>query len=379
MIQEEQAGMELIFASHYEVENRPSFRRWWVKPGNRSSFWWDNIVIAHWDDEDWLANFRMDKGTFMYLVEELRPYIKYENTRMRAAFTLEIRLALTLYRLATGSSFRCISNQFGVGRSTACEIFHEVCREVERILMPKFIYVPEGQELLGMVENFKMKKGFPQVAGAIDGTHIKIFAPKENAQDYFNHKWSYSVLLQGLVDADGKFMNTFFGLPGSVHDARMFNLSTLSQKLAENTLFKPNPTVNIEGSDVQLLIIGDPAYPLLPNLIRPYIGRGNLDRRKSSFNFKHSSTRMTVEKAFGRLKGRWRILLKENEHEISNLRPIVQTCCILHNVCEKNNVPFMRHLYDEVYLEDPDEQLCRHPPLPSGEIVRDSITTYLED
>ncbi|XP_071958993.1 uncharacterized protein [Antedon mediterranea] len=230
-----------------------------------------------------------------------------------------------------------------------------------------------------MVEKFRMKQGFPQVAGAIDGTHIKITAPTENAQDYFNHKWSYSVLLQGLVDADGKFMNTFFGLPGSVHDARMFNLSTLSNKLADNTLFNPNPSLNIEGTAVPLLIIGDPAYPLLPNLIRPFIGRGNLNREKRIFNFKHSSTRMTVEKAFGRLKGRCRLLLKENEHEVRNLRSVVQACCTLHNICEASNVPYMNYLNEGVNLEDEGKQICRHNRTQSGEEIRNAIVSFLKD
>ena len=33
-----------------------------------------------------------------------------------------------------------------------------------------------------------LKWGFPQCVGAIDGTHIPIIAPKENALDYFNCK-----------------------------------------------------------------------------------------------------------------------------------------------------------------------------------------------
>ncbi|XP_033118311.1 uncharacterized protein LOC117117933, partial [Anneissia japonica] len=151
----------------------------------------------------------MDKSTFMYISEQIRPYVQRENTRMREAFSPEIRIGITIYKLATGASFREISNQFGMARSTACEIFYEVCRQIELVLMPKFIRVPEGQELLDNVDKIKMKKGFPQVAGAIDGTHIKIFAPQKDAQDYFNHKWFFSVVLQALVDADGKFMNTF--------------------------------------------------------------------------------------------------------------------------------------------------------------------------
>ncbi|XP_033119407.1 uncharacterized protein LOC117118809 [Anneissia japonica] len=122
-------------------------------------------------------------------------------------------VALTLYRLATGVAFRTLANQFGVGRSTACtSCYHEVIRAIERVLMPKYIRFPEGEELLRNVEQFKDKGGFPQVVAAIDGSHIPIVKPDlandQNAMDYFNRKSFYSIVLQACVDASGRFCDT---------------------------------------------------------------------------------------------------------------------------------------------------------------------------
>ena len=50
-----------------------SKRRCWARP--RSSHWWEHIINEEFTEDEWLQNFRMSKGTFMMLCNELRPYI----------------------------------------------------------------------------------------------------------------------------------------------------------------------------------------------------------------------------------------------------------------------------------------------------------------
>ena len=70
--------------------------------------------------------------------------------------------------------------------------------------------------------------------------------------------------------------------------------SKLYQKAERfGTCFADGQPVNINGVMVPVLIIGDPAYPLLPWLMKPHPQTGA--RNKRSFNFKLSSTRMVVE------------------------------------------------------------------------------------
>ena len=80
-----------------------------------------------------------------------------------------------------------------------------------------------------IVDGFEMFWGFPQAAGAIDGSHIPIIRPEESASDYYNRKGYYSIIVQALVDHLGLFMDVCIGWPGKVHDARVFVNSSLSQ------------------------------------------------------------------------------------------------------------------------------------------------------
>ncbi|CAM4621114.1 unnamed protein product, partial [Lepidochelys olivacea] len=73
-------------------------RRFWAR--ETSTDWWDRIVLQVWDDSQRLRNFRMRKGTFMELCDLLSPALKRMNSRMRAALTVEKRMAIALWKLA---------------------------------------------------------------------------------------------------------------------------------------------------------------------------------------------------------------------------------------------------------------------------------------
>ncbi|KAI8490523.1 hypothetical protein Bbelb_317910 [Branchiostoma belcheri] len=114
----------------------------------------------------------------------------------------------------------------------------------------------------------------------------------------------------------------------------------------------------INGVQVPVLILGDPAYPLLPWLMKGYTDNGNLGRRKTNFNTRLSRARMTVECAFGRLKGRWRCLSKALNVDISRVPNIVSACCVLHNILE-----FNREDFDNEWFV-PEEEVPQAPVAP---------------
>ena len=145
--------------------------------------------------------------------------------------------------------------------------------------------------------------------------------------------------------------------------------------------------VLIEDTPVNLTIVGDPAYPILPWLMKPYpyhtAPAGTNIEERESFNVYLSSGRMVIEGAFGRLKGRWRKLLKRNDMHHSNVKLLVAACCILHNFCETQ----MEQFYD-AWLPDTETERAYPQPLSapfagtgtssgSTSLMRDAICAHL--
>ena len=50
--------------------------------------------------EEWRENFRMSRGSFYTLCNELEVYIARKSTRMRDAIEVDTQVAVTLYYLA---------------------------------------------------------------------------------------------------------------------------------------------------------------------------------------------------------------------------------------------------------------------------------------
>ena len=304
----------------------------------------------------------------------MRANLQKQDTRFRVPVSVEERVGLALWRLATGNSYRSCGLQFGLGKSTA----KIICSEFEQAvfdLKDRFITFPLTNEEIGeKIEEFEELYGIPQIVGAIDGCHIEINAPPQNHEDYFNRKQHYSVNLQAIVDAKLKFIHATVGCPGSIHDARVLRLSGLYD-FAENEQILSGPMRNINGTEIGPLLAGDSAYPLTNWLMKPFPDRGRLTAEQRKFNLKFSALRCVVERAFGMLKSRWRIILKKIEQKTTTLKKTVIAACVLHNICiERGDL----HDADDSDSDDgSDDDNGGRNAFETGNNIRDTLKDYV--
>ena len=294
------------------------------------------MVWNSFDDKRFKANFRITKGTFLYIFGELGDLLTRE-TICEEPVPPMTRLAVCLYRLARGDYLHTIGELVGLGTSTVSGIVQEMCCAMVNRLWKSFVEknMPKTlQEIKESMTTFDELWQFPYSFGAIDGCHLPIKCPKgglESAKEYHNFKNFYSIVLMAIVDAKSRFMWASSGYPGNSHDAIIFQLTDLYNKiLNENYL----PAYCIQDSETEIypVLLGDSAFPFLPWLMKPY-GNAIPTKEQGYFNYRLSRARMVVEGAFGQLKGRWRILLRKNECYSETLKLMSLACIILHNMC----------------------------------------------
>ena len=108
--------------------------------------------------------------------------------------------SVALWRLATGDTYRLTSLQFSIGRMTALKAKKEFCKILAKEA-GEFIKFPITEaEATVKICSFTNNSSFPQVVGAIDGTHILLKSvPQRERVEYFNRKQGYSIVLQGVA------------------------------------------------------------------------------------------------------------------------------------------------------------------------------------
>ena len=70
----------------------------WVYP--RPQFWFEQLVVNHYQDHLWREHFRVSRDTFEYICGLVGPQLIWQNTILRQAITVEKRVAVALWRSA---------------------------------------------------------------------------------------------------------------------------------------------------------------------------------------------------------------------------------------------------------------------------------------
>nr|XP_045089407.1 uncharacterized protein LOC123497194 [Aegilops tauschii subsp. strangulata] len=272
--------------------------------------------------------FRMGNDVFMALHDLL--VSAYGLTSTTNVSSIE-SLAMFLWIVGGPQSFAQAENRFVRSLWTVHTKFKEVLLCLRKLAKDNI--KPRDPTFRHEHEKIKEERFWPHfkgAIGAIDGSHVPVSVP---ADDAVNHRCRHGFTSQNVLavcDFDMRFTFVVAGWPGCAHDTRVLN-----HALAHF------PSFPIPPKGKYYLV--DSGYPNRTGYLAPFKGSTyhlpefRLRRHRPPegkyelFNFSHSSLRNVVERAFGVLKQKWRILKGVPSFSPRTQKHIIIACMALHN------------------------------------------------
>lgn len=196
---------------------------------------------------------------------------------------------------------------------------------------------------------------FPNCIGAVDGKHVVMVAPANSGSMCFNYKGTHSIILMGVADADYRFIYVDVGTNGRISDGGVFKKCTFAKALEQDLLNVPPPRP-LPHCDIPVpfVLVGDDAFAMKPNLLKPYSGKA-LTELHRIFNYRLSRSRRIIENVFGIMSARFRVMRRPIYLDSKKTATVTLACCALHNFLMNRN----KELYAPVGLFEFQENGCK--------------------
>ncbi|XP_041376732.1 protein ALP1-like [Gigantopelta aegis] len=222
------------------------------------------MTEMEWESrEDFKSYLRMKPAMFHEMLKRLTDRLEKTKTNWRTPLGVGLTLAVTIRYLAFGDSYRSLAYFFRMPHNIISKVVREVCASIVEEYSPEVFSTPSTPDSCRVVaDRFGSRWSF----------HIAIKCSKDSDSLYYNYTDFFSTLLLALVDGDYyKFLWADVGTNGSASDCSVFNSSTLSTALMDNTLRLPPPeSLPNDDRDTPFFLVGDDAFPLRTWMMKPF-------------------------------------------------------------------------------------------------------------
>ncbi|XP_022851889.1 uncharacterized protein LOC111373569 [Olea europaea var. sylvestris] len=269
------------------------------------------------------------------------------------------QVGMFLCILAHRKGYRQVTTIFNHSLETVCHYVKEVLRAVV-VLSARMIRPSENYDGVEPHRpNLSKHSLFEDCIGAIDGTHVKAVLPRHDRVNFIGWKGVPTQNVLAACDFNLCFTFVLAGYSGNTHDARM-----LARAIHDPKIHFPLPAP-------RKYYLVDSGFAHRPGYMAPYKGsdilyhfqqfrdertgrRHRFRNAREKFNFRHSSCKNVIERAFGVWKERWKILDRMPSYPFRTQVAIVVAMMGIHNFMRRSGVvdaAFTRAEVDEDVAE----------------------------
>ncbi|GJS46282.1 ALP1-like protein [Tanacetum coccineum] len=266
-----------------------------------------------------------------YDVEPIPEYFTYFKPRYDATGRLRIgpilKCTSTIRQLAYDIAPDAFDEYLQVAERTSREFLDNFTKCIHVLYVEKFLRKPTAADIEKTYQLHEQKHGLPGMLESIDCMHWDWRNyPKALHMD---HKYP-TIMLEVVADQRLWIGHAYFGVPGANNDLNVLYGSPLfDDELADTS---PECPFIVNGHTYRkCYYLADCIYPTWSTFVKTFL----VARDKKSLKFKRvqEAARKDIERAFGVLQGRWRIIRQPaRPYQINTLKRIMYCCIMLHNM-----------------------------------------------
>ncbi|KAK9059839.1 hypothetical protein SSX86_020543 [Deinandra increscens subsp. villosa] len=337
--------------------------------------------MRHYFDEDSVYNeevfndrFRMSKRLFLKIVADVQEHNNYfaegMDARGKESFTAIHKCTSAIRQLASGNVPDEYDEYLAMAERTSRETLDHFVTSVCLLYKDEFLRAPTSHDIALLYQAHGSYHGLPGMLGSIDCTHWDWRnCPKQYRGQFHrgDHKYP-TIMLEAIASQDRWCWHAFFGVAGSNNDINVLNQSPLFTN--EMHGIAPRCPFVVNGRQYKRgYYLADGIYPTWSTFVKAY--NHPVDLIDKRFNKLQKAARQDVERFFGTLKGKWRILLRgARAMTREKVARIIYAVIILNNMILKDEGKAI----SPVHIRDPPVNVNVDPNIISE--LRDAETHF---
>nr|XP_043620035.1 putative nuclease HARBI1 [Erigeron canadensis] len=254
--------------------------------------------------------YRMSKRLFLKIVGDIEAQYLYfqqhTDSRNRQGFSLIQKCTSAIKQLSTGEPSENFDEYLCMADRTSRECLINFCDAVINIYGREFLRRPTSHDIAMIQQAHEARHHLPGMLGSLDCTHVEWrYCLRSLKRQYTrgDHKVP-TIIIEAVASQDLWIWHSFFGPPGSNNDINVLNQSPCMTRWFTFVKAYPHP----------------------------------VDPKEKKFKRVQEAARKDIERVFGVLKGKWKILERRIRfYDLDKIGKVVEACCILHNMIIKDD------------------------------------------
>jgi len=323
------------------------------------------------DEEDFERRFRMPRSVFVKVKDAVigePPFIQTADGFGKPGIDPLVRLTACLRKLAYGTASDAMDEKFEMSESVLNRDFPVLCKIVKDKFGKKYLNNSPTPEVMAQIQQVNAGRGFPGMFASWDCKHFPWeMCPVALQGQYKSGKEPHpSIVLEAICDPHLYIWYHHFGEPGSLNDINILDKSSILLKILNSSFDLLTPEYRINNATRNYLyFLVDGIYPQWAIFMDTF--SNPLTEKETHFAKMQEGCRKDIERAFGVLVKRWRILQNPiRKWYLDNIKDILDCCIIFHNMV-------VEHYRDSYTINDWAKNQLANEDLTDANLARLSI------